>query len=192
MPDAALETILRHANRRFARILRFLRFTGCRAGEACGLTWGNVDLELGVCTFPTHKSKKHTGKAKQIVLLPEAVAILREIRGRLPAACAVANLHVFVNCRSRPYNRGSLCLAMSRLKHRHQVDTPATLHGLRHQFASVAIAAGAPLKLISMQLGHSSSAITEKYYLHLAGQLEAIRAAAAFALPPKPSTTVVG
>lgn len=42
-----------------------------------------------------------------------------------------------------------------------------TLHEARHCFASIAIAAGVPLKLVSTWLGHSSVQVTEQRYVHL-------------------------
>jgi len=50
---------------------------------------------------------------------------------------------------------------------------PLTLHGLRHTFATVASAQGAPLFDISKALGHSTPATTGKIYTHLADQLHA-------------------
>lgn len=41
------------------------------------------------------------------------------------------------------------------------------LHDLRHGFASLALAAGVPLAVISKRLGHSSIAITSDTYSHL-------------------------
>jgi integrase len=42
-----------------------------------------------------------------------------------------------------------------------------TLHGLRHTFATVASAQGAPLFEIGKALGHSTPATTGKIYTHL-------------------------
>lgn len=45
------------------------------------------------------------------------------------------------------------------------------VHGLRHTSASVALASGVPLKVVSDRLGHSSIAITGDVYSHVtAGQ----------------------
>ncbi|MEG1073464.1 MAG: tyrosine-type recombinase/integrase, partial [Oscillospiraceae bacterium] len=45
-----------------------------------------------------------------------------------------------------------------------------TLHGLRHTFATVASAQGAPLFDIGKALGHSTPAITGRIYTHLLDQ----------------------
>jgi integrase len=70
-----------------------------------------------------------------------------------------------------------------RLRDRFGIDTDATLHGLRHALAQAAVAAGAPMKLISLQLGHRTSAITEKFYASHGYDVENIRAAAALGQP---------
>jgi integrase len=48
-----------------------------------------------------------------------------------------------------------------------------TFHQLRHAFASRAHARGVTLKDLSMVMGHSSTAVTEKIYVHLYGREQA-------------------
>ena len=48
-----------------------------------------------------------------------------------------------------------------------------TLHGLRHTFATLASAQGAPLFDIGKALGHSTPATTGKIYTHLLDQTHA-------------------
>ena len=42
-----------------------------------------------------------------------------------------------------------------------------TLHGLRHTFATVALGAGVPTKIVADILGHSSAQITADTYSHV-------------------------
>lgn len=44
---------------------------------------------------------------------------------------------------------------------------PITLHGLRHSYATAALAAGEPLKVVSERLGHASTSITANLYQHV-------------------------
>ena len=46
------------------------------------------------------------------------------------------------------------------------------LHDLRHTAASVALAEGVPLKVVSEMLGHSSVAITADVYQHVDGKMQ--------------------
>ena len=44
---------------------------------------------------------------------------------------------------------------------------PITLHGVRHSYATAALAAGEPLKVVSERLGHASTSITANLYQHV-------------------------
>lgn len=196
MPDDVLERMASAANKPFERIVRFLRLTACRLSEACNATWDQFDLDRGVWRIEKHKSRKKTGRVKYVALVPEACDLLRVVAGagadgRLPVApaaplaCAVPAkaTPVFVNNRGTAYNRWTLSQQLRRLKRRCGVATAATLHGIRHRFGTAAIAAGAPLKLVSQQMGHASSVVTEAYYCDLSNEIDAIRDAARLGLP---------
>ncbi len=60
------------------------------------------------------------------------------------------------------------------------IEPPANFHALRHTYASHAIMNGAPLFVVARNLGHSTTAMVEKHYGHLAPSYiaDAIRAAA--------------
>ena len=63
------------------------------------------------------------------------------------------------------------------------------LHDMRHTSASLLVAAGAPIKAVQSQLGHSSAKMTLNRYSHLypddldalAGHLDAVRSRAELA-----------
>jgi integrase len=61
---------------------------------------------------------------------------------------------------------------------------PMTFHGLRHQQASLQLAAGTPLAVVSKRLGHSSVSVTADIYSHLLRSTEHDAANAAAALVP--------
>lgn len=61
-----------------ADAIRFVFATGCRANEATGLTWAELDLDAGEWLLPAERSKNK--RAHLVPLLPEAVAMLRERR----------------------------------------------------------------------------------------------------------------
>jgi integrase len=44
---------------------------------------------------------------------------------------------------------------------------PITLHGVRHSYATAALGAGEPLKVVSERLGHASTSITANLYQHV-------------------------
>ncbi len=68
-------------------IVEFMRFTGCRPGEACGVTLNELDRtgELWVYRPGRHKTRHH-GKGRSIVIGPNGqAALLRFLAGRVPA-----------------------------------------------------------------------------------------------------------
>lgn len=182
MPDSFLEFLAQAANKQVEHVLRFLRFTWCRQGEMCAAQWEDFDLEQGTWTIRAHKTRKQTQKVKVVALIPEAIALLRDIRaGRVNAEGTV-----FLNTRGKPWRTGTLGSYLRHFKTRHKLKEPSTLHGLRHAGASAALGSGAPIKLVAEQLGHASTATVEKYYFHRSAQhLESIRAAAQAGAPRK-------
>ena len=48
---------------------------------------------------------------------------------------------------------------------------PITFHGLRHTSATLALAAGVPVKVVSERLGHSKTSITLDLYSHVVPSL---------------------
>lgn len=177
MPDDSLDRIAVLANKPFERALRWLRLTGCRLSELCGAEWEDVDLERGAWTIHRHKSRRKTGKPKIVALVADAVAMLKCLGG--------GSGPIFLNNRGTRWNRITLGQQLRRMKKRHGIATRATLHGVRHRFGSCAVANGAPIKLVSAQLGHSTVAVTERYYVCLDGEIEALRAAAEQGIPKK-------
>lgn len=180
MPDATLEQFASLGNKSFERAIRFLRFAGCRLSELCVAEWPDMDMERALWTIRKHKSRRFTRKVKIVPLVPEAVNLLKEVR-RTQRSDYLG--FIFLNNRDKPWTRRTLGQQLSRMKKKFGIDSPATLHGIRHQFATSCIVNGAPLKLVSEALGHSSSAITEKYYAHMAQATDAIRRASQLGLP---------
>ncbi|HEU4568072.1 MAG TPA: tyrosine-type recombinase/integrase, partial [Marmoricola sp.] len=60
------------------------------------------------------------------------------------------------------------------------------LHDLRHGQASLMLAAGVPIAVVSKRLGHSSIALTSDTYSHLLGGVGRAAAEAAAALVTRP------
>ena len=73
---------------------------------------------------------------------------------------------VLVDRAGQPYAPNNVSLAFHRFIKKHNLPE-ITLHGLRHTFATVASAQGAPLFEIGKALGHSTPATTGRIYTHL-------------------------
>jgi integrase len=194
LPDDVLDRIAAVSNKSFERAVRWLRLTGCRLSELCNAEWSHIDFERSLWVIPRHKSRKQTGKAKVVALVPEAVEMLH-VMARATAVfpgaeaafpnAALVGQRLFTNTLGRPWSYQTLGQQLRRLKRRKAIDTPATLHGIRHRFGTACIAGGAPLKLVSEAMGHASSSITEEYYVDLSNEMDAIRAAVSKGMPRK-------
>lgn len=55
----------------------------------------------------------------------------------------------------------------------HKLGIPITFHGFgRHGFATIALRAGVPMKIVSDILGHTTTAITADLYTHVLEDME--------------------
>jgi len=109
-----------------------------------------------------------------------AIAALMDQRGK-----TTSQVWVFADADGNPRRPEWLTTMWS--KYRRAKNATATLHHLRHYFATQALEGGATLAGISSQLGHADVAITARVYSH--GTAEGRRAAsAAVALALEPAT----
>lgn len=163
-----------------------LAMTGMRRGEACGLQWGDVDLDAATLTVRrsrvpidgrVHESSPKTRRIRTVDLDPGTVEVLRELRSAaamrsvetpadLEAATVNPSAYLFVGDDGEPLDPNiasrlfRLALEAAKLPH-------MPLHGLRHTHASVALDAGVPLAVVSQRLGHSNPNITLGVYTHV-------------------------
>lgn len=151
----------------FRPFLLGLWLTGCRPGELARLTVNDVDFEAGVAVLADHKTAGKTGKPRLIFLSPEAVAL---VRSQHPAGL------VFRNSWGNGWNRFTLQAAMERARAKAGVPH-AICYGLRHSFATEALAKGVPDATVAALLGHSSTTMLHKHYAHLTSRADVLREA---------------
>lgn len=144
-------------------------FTGMRQGELFALTWDSINWITKKITIDknyTHGTlgAPKTGKIRVIDMSDELAKVLREWRMACPKG---ENNLVF------PNNEGNYQSAENMMKRRF---LPALnragidrirFHDLRHTYASLLLANGAPMKYVQHQLGHSSITMTMDLYTHL-------------------------
>lgn len=172
MMESEFRALLRVSVVGFRRFLIFLWLTGCRAGEAREIVWDEIDWTSAVIVKQKHKTRKKTRKARVIYLTAPAVALLAHMRKQHPNAKG----EIFRNSCGRPWRKETLDTKILRLRRRIGLPDDVVLHGIRHAFGTRnAKKEGANIKLVSMAMGHSSTATTEKYYVHLDREAEAIR-----------------
>jgi len=162
---------------------------GLRREEICGLRWDSVDFRLrkihiraartaaGACIID--KETKNRSSARVLHMGDDIYYLLRQERRRQneqklamgpkwPNSGMVA-----VDKKGLPFSPNCLSMNFTRFIRAHPELPPLTFHGLRHTFATVASAQGAPLFDIGKALGHSTPATTGKIYTHLVDQLHA-------------------
>ena len=134
--------------------IRLLMLTGCRLSEILTLRWAHVDLAAGELNLLDTK----TG-GRAVPLAPAAVRLLADL----------------------PRKRGNPWVIPGRKRGAHLVDLQppwqriraraglpgVRIHGLRHSFASRALALGESLPMIGKILGHTQIQTTARY-AHLA------------------------
>jgi integrase len=145
----------------FADAIRLLMLTGARKTEVLGLTWEEVDLDLGSLTLPPERTKAggSTGE-RRIRLSPPAVELLARRRAaakdetpKSPFVFPAASGEGHAVGLRRPFVKACTAAGL----------TGVRVHDLRHSFASLLIARGASLYLVSKMLGHASARTTERY-----------------------------
>jgi integrase len=158
-----------------------LATTGARRGEILGLRWSDVNLEAGRAAIrQTVIAVKHeirfgtpkTAKGRRSVSLdPGTVRVLKEWRRRqLEEKVLLGPGYddhdlVFPKVTGEPLHPERVSREFDRRVERWQLPK-LTLHGLRHTWATLALASGVHPKVVQERLGHSVIAVTLDLYSH--------------------------
>lgn len=152
---------------RFARrVVQAALLTGCRLGEILSLEAGDVDLKRKLIDL----SKTKQNRNHQIVITPPLAAVLKEaLADEVREAEAV-----FVNRTGKAYTVDGFSKHFARVAERAKCPD-ITFHDLRRHVGTLLINEGERLEVVSKLLGHSTVAVTQRSYAHLA--TDATRAA---------------
>jgi integrase len=148
--------------------------TGLRLGELLGLCWQDVELgeapSLHVRRQLTRLgdlAEPKTAKAKRrIPLSPSLASYLRALKLRSPHS--QDEDYVFTS-NGKPLTHHSVQRRFQKAARAAGLEG-VSFHSCRHAAASSMIAAGLSSVVVAAVLGHSSSAITERVYIHLFNQ----------------------
>lgn len=189
------------ATHRLAALFELTMFTGLRRGEAVGLRWSDVDLTRRQLVIRNNRvqadkriveSTTKTASGRRFVDLDErSVGALigwkLQQQAEVDAAAEAYSPsgYVFTMEDGRPLKPQYVTRLFEKL--RVDANLPKlTFHGSRHEHASLMIAAGTDIAVVSKRLGHSSISITSDIYGHLIGSASRNAAENAAALvPPK-------
>lgn len=189
-------------NERLYPMLHLAAFAGLRRGELCGLRWQDVDLEARTVditwqrTAARHKvveSRPKTEESESMVDIDAGTADVlntwrkQQIAERLAWGPAWQDTGlVFTRENGSGEHPDFVTYKFEKLVERHNMPR-ISLHKLRHLAASLQLAAGVDIAIVSKRLRHSSIKITNDTYGHMIGTIGRQAAKAAAALVPRRS-----
>ena len=156
--------------------------TGLRIGEMLYLKWKHIDFDARTIsvegtrntyysikeegyTTSDHDGAKTKSSTRVIPINAVVYALLTELRD---ARHPDPEDYIALTTKGRPLNQGLVWAAFNRVLKNAGVEKKKRhgVHSLRHTFATRVRDLGAPIKVVSALLGHSSVATTMNIYVH--------------------------
>jgi integrase len=144
-------------------LLLALFLTGARPKEVRELTWDQVQEDRWV--IEKHKSRKKTGQPR-IIYLPEQIRDMM-VRRRSETG---GRGHVFHNTLGEPWTLNAMRLQIYRIRTKLGMSQDVCAYLCRHGFGTRAIVSGVDGKTLAELMGHTSTEMINRVYVHLADQ----------------------
>lgn len=175
---------------RWRAIITFDLLSGLRRQEFLGLRWQDVDLDQHTITIKQTSNylpgkgvyvstTKTASSARPLLISTAAVMMLLEYqrwqdeqRAQLGDAWEDQDGRVFTTDTGAPIFPDSVTQWFSKFIARSGMPK-VTVHSLRHTYASLMIADGVPLVVVSKQLGHAQTSTTANIYAHAIASAQA-------------------
>lgn len=173
-------TVCRAAAEPYA-MWHLIAFRGLRRGEACGQPWSETNLDTHSLTVSSQlvqdgwdieASDPKTDSGYRVVALDDdTVDVLKRYRKRQSrdrekwGTAWIETGHVFTQEDGSWLHPGKVTDLFERLVAASGLP-PIRLHDLRHGAATLMLAAGIDIKIVSDTLGHSDTRITRDIYLN--------------------------
>lgn len=186
--DEVAEFLRGASGQRLFPALHLAVHTGMRRGELVGLKWHDLDATLARISVhrtiqclagnPVEFAAKTRSSRRSIDLDPTTMSVLNDWRARLEIADLPAGPDdwMFCNAKGRLLHPESLSQLFARIVARSGLPK-IRFHDLRHTHASLLVAHGIPIKVVTERLGHSHPAFTMHTYQHLLPGMSADAAA---------------
>jgi integrase len=169
---------------RFEALIYLAVTTGMREMELLGLQWSDVDWQNGIISVRRQLMRKRTGESifgalktekarRQVALGEQSLRCLSEHYSRqildkqLAGPTWIDHNLVFANTRGGPVHQRNMLERVWRPLVEKAGLPYIRFHDLRHTAASLMLAAGIPINVVSRRLGHSRPSITLDIYGHL-------------------------
>jgi len=168
---------------RYAQVLRFIAYTGCRVSEAYNALATDVDFEARTVRI---RRGKTDASHRHLPLISEALELLRQVQVQQEQE-SVYWLESYANGPKWLFRRrdGAQLSDDMIQRHMHRIAAACGLpdcrvHDLRHHFGTAAKRAGVPDTDTAQVMGHYGPAVTREIYQHV-DHHDALRVAEAVA-----------
>lgn len=144
-----------HGNLKHRMMLSLIYSCGLRCGELLALKPVHIDSKRNIILLKNSKGKKD----RIVPLSPKILELLREyFKVYKPITYLFEG-----QTEGMPYDARSLQQVLKQALSKAGITKPATLHWLRHSYATHLLESGTDLRYIQELLGHNSSKTTEIY-----------------------------
>jgi integrase len=143
----------------FRSLVQCALATGARYGELAALQASDFDPDTGTVHVRTSKS----GKGRRIVLNAEGAQLFASLAAGKPG-----DAPLLTRDDGSPWLKDYQAIPMREACKNGSIVPAVSFHLLRHAYASLAVANGAPLAVVAENLGHRDTRMCEKYYRHFA------------------------
>ena len=180
-PEQAQTLLAALKGDRYEALFTTMLALGLRRGEALGLRWADIDLEKGTLTVRHALKRESTGlvlgevkttTSRRAVNLPAPLVTTlaahrkRQLESQLAAPEWENGDFVFTTQTGSPLDPRNIYRACVGITERAGLGRWHP-HELRHSAASIMLAAGVPIEVVSNILGHSSIRVTADVYGHI-------------------------
>ena len=176
--------LLQNEPAKYRAAISFDLLSGLRRGELLGLRWSDVDFENETVTIVQTSSyvpgvgiytdtPKNKTSARPLKLSRSAFFVLRQVQEWQEEQRALCgdrwkdkDGRIFTNDEGAPIHPDALSSWFGDFTRRNGF-TEIHVHSLRHSYASLLIAEGTPLVVVSRRLGHAQVSTTANIYAHV-------------------------
>jgi integrase len=141
----------------FQELVQGALLSGCRYGELTAMLVKAFDAGQGTVYVADSKN----GESRYVELNDEGIAFFKRLTQDRDA-----NETMFLRSNGKPWKHSEQQRPMDAACEAAKLQG-VTFHILRHTYASHAVMNGMPIAVLSAQLGHKDTRITERHYAHL-------------------------
>lgn len=161
----------------------FLLYTGIRIGEACALSWKDIDLKnkviiinktSSIISFDGHYEEVITSPKTQtsnrIVDMTTTAYNMLDLIKEKNKGYTNNNDRVFLSKNHLPASRRNISRCFESIKERAGIEKHSGIHSLRHTFITMMMNTEINIKEVSRIVGHAKTSTTYEVYTHITNE----------------------